>query len=659
MFIIKKPGRIALRLAALIMAVLLLPISAFAEGALKVSSIDDAHTEADECGVKTPTTDLDFSFIKVLITTGSTGTVKLKLYGNYYIGTDRISLNGTASAPYVLTVTTYNGEAYAKNSSGTTIAHAALLELKRVYLNHDAGYAVLYECASSSTEGKSYLGNFIFSSTSDGVLRMVNNVPLAHYCYGIVSYEMNYAFEPAALRAQAVAAKCYGMSYINTNDVYYSTQDGFGSATSCQSYRGYSTNANRLTTLQYCVDVAGVALSYADRIIPTFYGATDGGETALPSHAFGGSNYDAAYGVRLDDYEFEYITNRRETISITFGSAPEDNKFCDFILCKIRDALTYAPNSVISIDEMYAYDPVEGTERNMQRVYVKATVGYPDGNTAVREIDFAATQLSTYTLSDLDYSGNYYTTSNHHVFMSNYEMYWGREVSSGYELYFCRHGHGVGLSQLGANVYADPEVLNWDYRQILQFYYANFDLIDITEANPESPLSTSDTILAYGVCTASASFYVGGSTAYNTIGTVSANEHIDIIGIYGGYYQAIWDGHFGYINKDNVEITMFPSPADAVFTVHSATTISSVNLRTAPFSSAGLITNLPAGTSITIWVAIGGWYYVETPANGCGFLSGAYVSITSTYQVSGVALINKAPQTVPRPAASLKRRWRE
>ncbi len=634
---------------AMLMFMAFVPVSAIAAG---------QKLPAESCGYKVPNAEsTDFSFIDVLITTGSTATITLKLHGNYYVGPEKISVNGTESNPYTLTITAYQGEAYALNSSGGQIAHADRLELTRVYLNHEAGYAKLYDCASSSTEGKLYLGNFIFSSYSNGNLRMVNRVPLAHYAFGIISWEMNYAFEPDALRAQAVAAKCYGASYISDSNVYYDTQDGFGSATSCQGYRGYSTNANRLTTMQYCIDVVGTALAYDGRVIPTFYGATNGGETALPSHIFGGSNYDAAYGVRIDDIEFEYVVDRRQELNIMFGETPSDSKFRDFILGKVRDNTGYAPAAVVSVDEMYAYDPVEGTERNMQRVYVKATVRYWDDTVAQHEIDFEATDLNTYDLTDWDYSGDSYTSSNNNVFTRNYEMYWGRETMTevqtddgvemreGYDLFFARHGHGIGLSQMGANVYADPSICGWDYRSILEFYYANFDLITIEEANPELPLTASDEIVAYGECTSNGTnFRVGPSTSYNSLGTLSAGEHIDIIGTSGTWYQAIWDGHFGYIHRDYVDITMFPAPADSVFTVYDGITNASTTLRSAPFSASPSLAILAADTELTVWATIGSWYYVQTASGACGFVSASDVDILSAYQYSGVAIINKAPR---------------
>lgn len=67
-------------------------------------------------------------------------------------------------------------------------------------MDRSAGYAQL------STNSRKYLGHFYIKLASNGYIQVVNKVPLAHYLYGVVGYEMNNSYPIEALKAQAVAA---------------------------------------------------------------------------------------------------------------------------------------------------------------------------------------------------------------------------------------------------------------------------------------------------------------------------------------------------------------------------------------------------------------------------------------------------------------------
>ena len=84
-----------------------------------------------------------------------------------------------------------------------------------------------------------FLGHFSFTA-ANGVLQVVNRVPLSHYLYGVVGYEMSNTFPIEALKAQALAAKGYALLRISNSGSY-----DIGDTASDQVYKGYvSTNTN-------------------------------------------------------------------------------------------------------------------------------------------------------------------------------------------------------------------------------------------------------------------------------------------------------------------------------------------------------------------------------------------------------------------------------
>ena len=648
----KKIRSALTKAAAFMLAVIMLPC---------FSAIVMAR-EADGPERKQPPITMDFSTIRVLITTGNTSYINLDLIGGYRLTNVSGVLSGTASSPYKIKVSVSGSNVKVYNrSTNALLTSGSTLELTRTAVSYTAGYATLTYSANSITLGKSYLGNFRFGVNS-GKVQMINTVPLAYYIYGIVSYEIGTSAPEEALKAQAVAAKTFGMYYIDPSNEY----DLDDSAVSMnQLYRGYSES--RLSTMPACLAVVGKALVYdGNKLLPAQYSNTNGGETSLPSHLYGSSVFDPAYGVAVDDIEFNNDTtaSHKEIVEVTFGGTGDSSRFRDFILCKARDSYGIAPKRVVSINSLYAYDPVSGTTRNMRKLHIGAVVEYTKGKATANKtvsINCDIKDLKTYQLSDLDGSGDSYSSSKG-CFTKNLKLYWGKTKTNGYTLISSRNGHGIGLSQLGAIYRA--RIYNQSYSEILAFYYPNCRLVSITEANPETaqptptatptptPTSTptptptptnapdDGKVLAFGVCTVEKTVLRGEPDIYSDVlGIVRQNEYFEILGATdNGWYKAVWNGNKGYITLLNSEIAAFPSPVDGVFTLMDGeVSVSSGSLRSQPWAvSSTLITTLPRGTKLTSWLSIGKWHYITTDEGHAGFMSENIIAFGEPYEFTGV-----------------------
>lgn len=460
---------------------------------------------------------MDFSTIRVLLSLSYKNTVKLrqiqmKLHGEYYFAEDGRCLRDDSDSRATLTIKSESGVINAYNAAGELITSGTTLSLNRVYVSHTAGYATLFTTSGSEatstycTNGFSYLGNFVFSCDAQGYLKVVNSLPLAHYIYGVVGYEMNYSKPREALRAQAVAAKCFGMCFMS-GEPGFDVQDGYDNYT-YQRYHGYSLDANVQTTMERCLSVIGIALSYQGRVIPTFFGASNGGETTIPSVPFIHSIYDDAYDIVLDPVDWA-VSPRHEELTVTFGQQSSTDKtvrrFWDFILSKANEELGASYDRVVSISSLYCYQPYSTAQHDMRMIYVNAVLADAEGGELAYELRFEAKELKERTLTDIDGSGENYSEEPC-VFNKNYKTFWGESIGSGYTVHFCRHGNGVGLSQHGAAAMALPEYGSKTCEQILAFYYPHFDLISITERDPEAPLLSTLPVKAYGRCTAN---YIG------------------------------------------------------------------------------------------------------------------------------------------------------
>ena len=411
-FEFRKGAALALVLA-FAFAAMLLPVTALAKTERTADDADAEKAGDAPMGAKAaveshdpPPLDTDFSTIRVLITTGSSTTLWLDLNGQYRIGSSSQVYSGTSSSPYPIAIVRYNStEVIIKNrDTDDVLAYGSKLTITRINPLYQAGYAKLTKTGSPKTQDRMYLGHFTFYIGDDGYIAMVNTVPLAYYLYGVVGYEMAPGCEDHALYAQAIVAKSFALYYVDVSaSSSWDVQDGFKSAT-YQGYRGF--RENRLATMPHCLAVVGEAIVCEGSFVPTCYAHSDGGETALPSHVFGTSRFDYAYSVSIDDIEFDNDNDTKRVIHVTFGGTGDNSRFRDFILAKINAAFGVGADLVVEIKELYCFDPVPGTERNMRKLHVKAKVRCADGNNHTYTFECNTKDLKEYRISDVDGSGD-------------------------------------------------------------------------------------------------------------------------------------------------------------------------------------------------------------------------------------------------------------
>jgi stage II sporulation protein D len=129
--------------------------------------------------------------------------------------------------------------------------------------------------------GKAYRGAFVVRS-SGGRLSVVNEVGLDQYVYGVVPNEMPSSWAPEALKAQAVAARSYGLASRSTGGTFDLYPD-----TRSQVYGGVASEDARTTA---AVDAtAGQILTYGGKVIAAYFHSTSGGRTAFVQDIWGGS----------------------------------------------------------------------------------------------------------------------------------------------------------------------------------------------------------------------------------------------------------------------------------------------------------------------------------------------------------------------------------
>ena len=131
---------------------------------------------------------------------------------------------------------------------------------------------------------QSYRGELYIYPGTEGLLMVVNSLPLEQYLRSVVPAEMGgldirYL---EAMKAQAVASRSYAMSLMGRNQQY---AFDLTADTGDQVYKGLQSE-NPVSD-QAVMETAGECLTYRSRVITAFYHSTSGGRTADPEEVWG------------------------------------------------------------------------------------------------------------------------------------------------------------------------------------------------------------------------------------------------------------------------------------------------------------------------------------------------------------------------------------
>jgi stage II sporulation protein D len=149
--------------------------------------------------------------------------------------------------------------------------------------------------ASITLVGKgAYRGSLeIRASSVPGRLNAINAVGLDDYVRGVIAGEVPTSWPMEALRAQAVAARSFGVSTDKNGNGFDQYDD-----TRSQVYEGLSSETSR--TNQAVADTALQVVLYKGEVAETYYFSTSGGHTEnneFSSLGFGGTPYPYLRGV--------------------------------------------------------------------------------------------------------------------------------------------------------------------------------------------------------------------------------------------------------------------------------------------------------------------------------------------------------------------------
>ena len=312
-------------------------------------------------------------------------------------------------------------------------------------------------------------------TVKDGVIRPVMTLPLESYLQGVVPYEMSDSFPLEALKVQAVCARTYALSKMNSSaeyDVVDNTND--------QVFRGIPDKSEN--TSRAVAETAGLILTYKDKLITAWYSASNGGQTELPGNIWGGDNIPRCFAMTDDPWDAQ---NPESTVR-TAVLGKDGSGLSKGMLRLLHTALSKEAELSGRLPEK-----TEDLKVDAIRAVELTTPRYK-----------APSRLMTKMEITLDaYGGTYHLTLDLFpdavflmglsVYGANNEIVTVSEDEKAFTLTAGRYGHGVGMSQRGAQYMASEGKKT--FKQILDFYYPGAKIKRYT--GEAAPLPTPDPAL--------------------------------------------------------------------------------------------------------------------------------------------------------------------
>ncbi len=292
-------------------------------------------------------------------------------------------------------------------------------------------------------------------SVQDNAIRPIITLPLEDYLKGVVPYEMSDSFPLEALKVQAICARTYALSKMTQNvnaewDLVDNTND--------QVFRG--TPAQHENSSRAVEETAGLVLTYQDKLITAWYSASNGGQTELPGNVWGGNNIPGCFAMTDDPWD----TQNSESTVRTAVLGKDGSGLSRGILRLLRTELAKKAALAGRLPEK----PEELRVDAIRSVRLSAP-RYAAPSRLMTRVEITLDAYGgTYSVT-LDLFPEAVFLLGLSVYGANNEIVTVSEDEKAFTLTAGRYGHGVGMSQRGAQYMASEG--KWTFKQILDFYY--------------------------------------------------------------------------------------------------------------------------------------------------------------------------------------------
>lgn len=433
--------------------------------------------------------------VRILLSLADSQRIEIGVYGAYLCNDSFSFQRGEKLA------VTLQGSGIVLSSGGMVYRAGNALRLER----HTAAEGL--ENGLRLNESLNLVEGDLYITAHEGQLRAVTHLSVENYLKGVVPYEMANSFPLEALKAQAVAARTYTLRSLRPDRDFDMTD-----TPNDQVYRGYHDEHTQ--ALQAIRETEGLCLSFQGKLAQCYYTASNGGQTESALHAWQRESI-PYLTVKDDPYDAENPESIRRTYRLP-RLIPDENTLNAGLLTLIKTAVGQQ-----IAKQGYDSDPAWLRLRGIAAAEVH-TPRYTDPSRLMTRLRLQVS-VSARRLQPADTEANLFVTPDPQAPASSQSAaQWGnmmpleglvtidlplypeieqmlalsinpkqnevvsvQQSQDAFLLTFARYGHGVGLSQRGAEWMA--EQYGMTCQDILDFYYPGTQLTSHQTRRAERP----------------------------------------------------------------------------------------------------------------------------------------------------------------------------
>lgn len=322
---------------------------------------------------------------------------------------------------------------------------------------------------SKSGGSPSYHGALDITKDSSGYL-IINQVNIEEYLCAVVSSEVSGSYGMEALKAQAICAR--GFTYRKLGSYYNGYNADLDDTTACQVYNNFPETENSKYAVQ---ETTGIVPTYNGEIINAVYFSTSCGTTTTSDQVWGGSMPYTCTRIQNTSLDIPYFSD--EAAFRDFMDGKTDTDVVERNVPMYRWTISYTEEEMrhaietglsrcdgVSATSVGSIETISVTGRDDSGLVKEVTIEGKDGTVVVSGQNnirvLFATDGNVITMQDgTELTGWSGVPSN---------FYYVKKTGDIYIVKGGGYGHGVGMSQNGANELAK---LGYTASQIISHYY--------------------------------------------------------------------------------------------------------------------------------------------------------------------------------------------
>ena len=539
----------------------------------------------------------------------SNTSVDVTVDGSYSIGGDssRQIARGTQ-----LTVSNSSGTLRLA-MNGSTQTMGSRFKLRRHQSSGNNGVYI----AQARKPQSLYPGDIEFIAKG-GNVQIVVHVYMEDYMRGVLPYEMDNSFPLEALKAQAVAARTYALKKMSAQSSTYDLVD----TTSDQVYNG--TPAGNERCVQAVQETSGIIGTVNGEYMAGYYTASNGGQTESVANAWGSAAY--TYLQNKDDpYDLRNSASIAKSVTFYRDGTTSVSALTQLLRTEAAALVGASSVRITGITHVQPHSPKYDAP---SRVYKKVDVGLTLAN------------YGNVTVT-LDYFNQIESLCAMSINVLKNETLAVSETADGYKLTARRFGHGVGMSQRGAQQMAKEGMT---YDQILAFYYPGLvrtrytmtrtllPSIDGTTGAIDGPVADAKSaVVTLSNPLDSLNLRREASTTSAILATMAHGTQVTLLETGSAWSRVQYGTLSGYVKNEFISIqdeSVDETPEGVISrgtaVVSLADESQTLNLRAAPTVNSAVLSHLRHGQTLTVIERYERWTYVQMGSLS-GYVSNDYI----------------------------------